>query len=457
MRKLVFGINYRKAQTLSLENQNNIDRSYSTYISKGFTYYYNWFDFAGKYNTAIWDSMLEASNLFLESENKMDWRKTSKKLRLNFDLALRKRLNSEDVTSSLSKSVDSWLDVLQLMDYNKQFNPSYFISVLSRFFYPLRHNEFRTPSEIINLDGEIILHHYTPEGNKKYKTPILFVYSLINRYYILDLMPDVSVINNLRKQGFDVYAISWSTPDYYKESSTLENFSYHYLNDAVDKIKKITDSEKISLFGYCWGGIFSLVYSAIHPEKVKNLVLQSTPVDLSDGGGLVDNWTANLNTDKLVDTLGNIPGGFVNLAFILRNPFELFLKYSTILDGGKTLNDLLQFFWIETWLYDSKPIIGEAYREIIKQIYQENNLMKNKMKVGKRIIDLSKITLPVLNIVGSKDDLVPPQTSKSITSVLGNKQDKLIEFPTGHVGLCISQKAHDQLWPEVGKWLAQRS
>jgi len=187
------------------------------------------------------------------------------------------------------------------------------------------------------------------------------------------------------------------------------------------------------------------------------LVLQSTPVDLSDGGGLVDNWTANLNTDKLVETLGNIPGVFVNLAFILRNPFELFLRYSTILDVGKTLNDLLQFFWIETWLYDSKPIIGEAYREIIKQIYQENNLMKNKMKVGKRIIDLSKITLPVLNIVGSKDDLVPPQTSKSITSVLGNKQDKLIEFPTGHVGLCISQKAHDQLWPEVGKWLAQRS
>jgi len=426
-------------------------------ISKTFTYYSNWFDFAKKYNSVFWDSMLEASKSFLETENKEDWRKIGNKMRLNFDSALRKRLGSEEISSSLANYVDSWLDVLKLMNYHRQFNPSYFASVLSRLFYPLRHNKFRTPSEIINPNGEIDLHHYKVTGGKKHKTPVLFVYSLINRYYILDLMPDVSVINNLRKQGFDVYTISWGTPDYYDKKMTLENFSYHYLNDAVDKIREITESEKVSLFGYCWGGIFSLIYSAIHPEKVKNLVLHATPVDLSGGGGLIDNWAAHLDVDHLVDTLGNIPVWMINFAFILRNPIEPFLKYATFLNGQKTLDDFLQFFWIETWLYDNKPIIGEAYREIIKQIYQKNNLIKNKMKVGNRIIDLSKITLPVLNIVGSKDDLVPPQTSKPITSALGNKQDKLIEFPTGHVGLCISEKAHDQLWPEVGKWLEQRS
>jgi len=79
------------------------------------------------------------------------------------------------------------------------------------------------------------------------------------------------------------------------------------------------------------------------------------------------------------------------------------------------------------------------------------------MKVDGHLIDLNQITMPVLNILGKYDDLVPPQSSKPITSVVGSKDKKLIEFPTGHVGLCISQKAHEQLWPEVGNWLAQRS
>ena len=79
------------------------------------------------------------------------------------------------------------------------------------------------------------------------------------------------------------------------------------------------------------------------------------------------------------------------------------------------------------------------------------------MKIGPQLIDLSKITMPVLNILGLYDDIISPQSSRPITSVVGSKDKKLIEFPTGHVGLCISQKAHEQLWPEVGNWLSQRS
>ena len=118
---------------------------------------------------------------------------------------------------------------------------------------------------------------------------------------------------------------------------------------------------------------------------------------------------------------------------------------------------MMQFFAIETWLYDSVPIIGGVYREIVNQIYKKNLLIKSKMNVGSDLVDLKKITMPVLNIVGSKDDLVPPESSKSIMNVIPSEDKMLIEFPTGHVGLCTSQQAHEQLWPEVGKWLSQRS
>jgi len=77
--------------------------------------------------------------------------------------------------------------------------------------------------------------------------------------------------------------------------------------------------------------------------------------------------------------------------------------------------------------------------------------------VGSEAVDLRSIKVPILDIVGTNDDLVPPSSSKSIMDAIGSADKKLIEFPTGHVGLCISQNAHERLWPEVGKWLSERS
>lgn len=79
------------------------------------------------------------------------------------------------------------------------------------------------------------------------------------------------------------------------------------------------------------------------------------------------------------------------------------------------------------------------------------------MFVKDQKIDLNKITLPVLNIVGTKDDLVPPRSSLQVNEKINSNDKKTIKFPTGHVGLCITQKAHQELWPQVGNWLSSRS
>lgn len=427
--------------------------------SEYYDYYYKWNNFALKYNKLLFQAASESYKVFLGESHKLnDHKKIQNKIRATFDSTLQQSLCNDEISSSLTSLVDSWLDVIKLSGYDK-FHANYanFISAWSRLFEPIRNNINRTPSEYIKVDGKFNLHHYKPLVKKTHKTPLLIVYSLINRYYILDIAPNASVINNLRKQGFDIYSTSWVTPDFYDKNMTLENFAHDYIGNAVDKIKQITGSEKVSLFGYCWGGIFALIYAASHPENVKNLVLHATPVDMSQRCVVVENWTAQLDVDKLVDTLGNVPGWFVNLAFILRNPVEPFLKYFLFFRESRTLEETQQFFGMESWLYDSKPIIGEAYREIVTKITKNNLLIQNQMKVGSHMIDLSKITIPVLNIFGSADDLVPPDSSKPLTSVIGSQDKKMIEFPTGHVGLCLSQKAHEQLWPKVGQWLAQRS
>lgn len=438
-----------------LQNEINAARIY-------YDYNRNMSDFALRYNFAIFEAATRAgdSALKLFSSSSSYWKEAQNTMRAAFNSALRKRLNEDSFASSLGAALDSWTEMMDVSRYY-QFarNFSDLLSYISRQFEPLRDSVNRTPSEVIEMRGRFHLLHYKSKvARKQNKTPVLVVYALINRHYILDLLPDHSVISNLLSQGFDIYATDWGTPSSYDKDLTLEHYAVEYVGNAVEKIKEITGSEKVSLFGYCWGGIFTLIYAATHPENVKTLILHATPIEITKREStIMENWTAHVNADRLVQTFGNVPGWMLNLAFILRNPVEAVAKYPRYFSKPRTFDEIIQFFSVETWLYDSRPIIGEVYREIVNQVYKQNLLLRNELRVGNDVINLANITMPVLDIVGEKDDLVPPQSSKSIINAIGSKDKKLIEFPTGHVGLCISKEAHEKLWPEVGKWLAQRS
>jgi class III poly(R)-hydroxyalkanoic acid synthase PhaC subunit len=436
---------------------NYTDNKPENIFNKYHDYWYAWCDYANKYNAAFFEATAKSMKSFLNTSDE-SIQKTQNAMRAAFDSTLRQKLNEESFASSIANLVSARISLAKLFGHDKIYNRlADFFLAGSRMLEPIRDNVNRTPSEVIPMNGRFSLLHYKPVVAQKYKTPLLVVYSLINRHYILDLLPKVSVINSLLKQGFDIYATDWGTPDSLYQNMTLEDFAHEYVENAVEKIKEITGSEKVSLFGYCWGGIFALIHSAIHPENVKNLVLHATPIDLEKTNTVIENWTKHIDADELVATFGNVPGWFLNSAFILRNPVEALLKYWRFFSEPKNPDEIKQFFAIESWLYDSVPIIGPVYREIVNQIYKKNLLIKSKMRVGSDLVDLKKIPMPVLNIIGTKDDLVPPDSSRPIMNVIPSTDKKLIEFPTGHVGLCVSQDAHEKLWPEVGKWLAKRS
>ena len=424
-----------------------------------FNSYYNFvlagIDIASKYNSAFLEAAEKSFESFLNKKGETQ-QKTQTNIRTSFDSTLRDCLNENIFASSMADYVDAWTKIVP--SWYSQFRNNFNFSLYeNKILEPIRDTINRTPSEVIEMKGRFKLLHYKSEDQVIHKTPILVIYSLINRHYILDLLPKISVIKNLQRQGFDIYTTDWNNPASYSRDLTLETYAEEYVGYAVEKIKEVSGSKKVSLFGYCWGGIFALIYAAMYPQNVKNLILHATPTDIEKEETTIENWTTHLNVNNLIDTFGNVPGWFLNLAFVLRNPVEVLLKYPRYFSEPRNLDEINQFFAIETWLYDSIPIIGEIYREIVEQVYRHNLLIKNKMKVGKDIIDLKNITMPVLNIIGTEDDLVPPSASKSIINVIGSVDKKLIEFSTGHVGLCISRDAHEKLWPEVGRWLGARS
>lgn len=419
----------------------------------------NFAEFATKYGM----SLFYASTKVMEKvsgleKDSLDGKKIQNAARATFDSSLRESLRQEDFCKSLSKLIDSYAEYAAYFHLNKSYrNYEVFLSFLDSFMEPIRDSVNRTPADVIKMQGRFDVHHYRSSTKPKYKTPILVVGSLINRHYILDLLPQISIIRHFQNLGFDVYATDWRSPTVRDMGVTLETYAHDFLENAVDKVEEITGSRQITLFGYCWGGIFSLMYSALHPKDVKNLVLHATPVDFSTTVSVVEAWTKSLNVGKFVDTFGNIPPSFLNIAFIMRNPVEAYLKYVYYFDRQRTMDDAAKFFSVESWLYDSVPIMGNAFEKIIEDIYKNNLLIKNKMSLGGQHINLDNVTMPVLNIVGSKDDLVPPESCIPITDAIPSKDKKLLDFPTGHVGLCISSDAHEKLWPEVGKWLMERS
>ena len=295
------------------------------------------------------------------------------------------------------------------------------------------------------------------------------IYAFINRHYILDLLPEVSVVRNLLNQGLDIFATDWGTPSAYDKSLTLAHFVNKYMDKSVDLIRKITNSDKVSLFGYCWGGDLALMYAALHPEKVKSLITIATPVDFDLDNSLLAIWTKAMKENYLLDAFGNLPETVLNAAFILRNPIEYSHKYFHFFEQPRSLESIAEFFATETWLYDSPPIIGEIYREFAEYCYKQNLLIKNKMRLEGGVdyedsknnditINLKDINMPFLNIVANKDDLVAPRSSKSLNNALTESPDKsLIEFNSGHVGLMIGKNAHKELWPKVGEWIKNHS
>jgi polyhydroxyalkanoate synthase len=316
------------------------------------------------------------------------------------------------------------------------------------------------PSEVVYQDGKMRLLHYVPGVDKPQKVPVLIIYALINKPYILDLQPDRSVIRGLLKEGFDVYMIDWGIPSEVDKFLTLDDYINWYTNDAVDFVRERHGLDSISILGYCMGGTLSVMFTALHPEKVKNLILMAAPLDFEADQGLLKLWAKKeyFDPDKLVDTVGNVPGEFLNFGFLLLDPINnLYSKYLKFIDRVDDEDFVKMFFRMEKWINDGIPVAGEAYRQFIKDCYQKNLLVKNQLKLNGFKVDLNKITMPLLSLVAQYDHLVPPESSISFNDLVPSKDKEMMVYPTGHIGLSVSSATRAKLWPRVAKWLRERS
>jgi polyhydroxyalkanoate synthase subunit PhaC len=315
----------------------------------------------------------------------------------------------------------------------------------------------KTPYDVVYTQDRVTLKHYRPMTSKQIKTPLLMIYALINRETMLDLQPGRSVVENFLKQGVDVYMIDWGYPSRNDRFLGIDDHVNGYINDIVDFIREENTTPRINLMGICMGGTFSVIFSALHPDKVQNLITTVTPTHFDIDTGLLNVWMRNIPVDQVVDTYGNIPGDFLNFGFLLLNPARLMIdKYVGFIENIDNKKFVENFIRMEKWIFDSPDIPGETFREFIRDCYQQNLLIQNKMVVGGRTVDLKQVTMPLLNIYGKFDHLVPPEACDQLTGKVGSRDTEDICLNTGHIGIYVSSKCQQEFAPKIARWLQAR-
>ncbi len=318
----------------------------------------------------------------------------------------------------------------------------------------------QTPHQCIYREDKLRLNYYPAKNidSGGQKAPLLIVYALINRPYILDLQPDRSLIDALNQRGIPVYLIDWGYPDVADCYLDLDDYINGYIENCVDATCSHSNRDSLNLLGVCQGGAFSLCYSALRPERVSNLITLVTPVDFHTPDNLLSHLSRKIDVELALAGNGNLPGDILVQAFNSLMPMRLGLqKQLQMPQHLKSPEQALNFLRMEKWINDSPDLAGEACREFIDKFYHANRFINGGLEIGEHSIDLTRFTAPLLNIFAARDHLVPPAASKGLAGLTGSGDYTEQELAGGHIGVFVGRHAQQQLPDLIRDWLDTRS
>lgn len=325
-----------------------------------------------------------------------------------------------------------------------------------------------TPKKLVMRNDKVTLHHYDPLPGVEITTgPVIVVYGLIGRYSMADLQEDRSLIRNLLAQGVDLYVVDWGNPSRADQHLMIDDYVDEYLASCVDFMCESHGIDAVTILGICEGGVFSTIYAALHPEKVRNLILTITPIDFhadhedaDPSHGFLNLWTRNLHDediDRLIHAFGNLPGEIVGSVFQQMTPVRSLTKYNIdLLDASKDEQKLLNFLRMEKWLADRPHHPGAAARQWLIDLYKENRLIAGTLEISGQMVDLEKLTMPVLNIYAQHDHIIPPPCATALGKYVGTDDYEEIALPAGHIGLYVSSRSQGVVGEGIYKWLTTR-
>jgi polyhydroxyalkanoate synthase len=267
-----------------------------------------------------------------------------------------------------------------------------------------------TPGKVIYQNDIMQLIQYSPATESVYSTPLLIVPPWINKYYILDLVPQKSFVKWLVDQGFTVFIVSWVNPGETLAGKTFEDYMREGVLDAVSNALKAAGADQINAMGYCVGGTLlstALAYMAAQGDaRVKSASFLAAQADFTNAGDLLvfidDEQIKAL--EKLMAERGFLDGTRMAAVFNMLRPKDLIWPYivNNYLLGKQPFPfDLLY------WNSDSTRMPPANHIFYLREFYQHNKLAKGMLEMGGVKLDLGKVTIPIYELATREDHIAP--------------------------------------------------
>ncbi|HEY1957200.1 MAG TPA: alpha/beta fold hydrolase [Polyangiaceae bacterium] len=312
-----------------------------------------------------------------------------------------------------------------------------------------------TPSDVVFTENKWRLLRYRSD-RVTHARPILLVPSLINRHYVLDLLPGKSLAEWLVARGWDVYCIDWGTPGPEDRYVTFDDVCDAALGRAIRKTAKTSGADRVHLLGYCLGGTLTTIHAAVHHDRIASMCALAAPVRF-DSPGLLEAWTRTPTFDvrAIVEATGNVPWQLMQSAFHMLRPTLGLSKTVHLIDRVWDDEFLDGFLALETWGNDNVSFPGECYVRYIEELYRGDALRKGTFTLGGKPARLENVTCPLLVVSFEHDDIVPKDAATALVDLAGAKIKQHIHLPGGHVGAVVSRSASKRLWPALDTFFAE--
>lgn len=319
-----------------------------------------------------------------------------------------------------------------------------------------------TPREELYRENSLTVYRYRRDTPATQPRPLLVVPSLVNRPWIMDLLPGESFVEGMLARGFDVFMIEWGDPNAGQRSLDLQHYLEVYLRRAVRRIRRHTGAARIDLAGYCLGGTLALLYAMLDKgEQIGRLVTMVAPVAFQDEGLL--SWWAHkdhFDVGKIVDLHGNIPADFFSSSFPWLVPTAKLRNLRLMYEKHKDEDFMRSFLALDAWLADQVDFPGSVYRELIVHGYQEDCLVnQGEWPLTSTTARLADLASPTLSLAAAFDHVAPADSCTRLAELAPKGLCEAEGLPTGHLGIALGKTARgehtEEYWDRIEGFLGR--
>lgn len=311
----------------------------------------------------------------------------------------------------------------------------------------------RTPPPPVWQNGSAVLRDY---GGPPGASPALFVPSLVNRAYILDLAQDRSLMCFAAHAGLRSFMLEWGAPNDAEKKFSAEDYVCGVMIPALEHIKTTTGHAP-RLVGYCMGGTLTVAAAVLRPDLLSGLALLAAPWDFHADSAASRAFLANFKPliETMIAAFGYAPVDFLQAMFASLDPTLVGRKFRGFVSRDMNSEAARRFVELEDWLNDGVDLAGPLAREALFDWYGENNTLKNAWTIEGQSIDPARITLPTLAVIPMADRIVPPASALALASRIPHC--KIMKIDLGHIGMMAGSSAPKELYEPLADWLKSPS